>query len=170
MSNFSVLADAIEKINAKLDVLQGRMDAPSPARAAAAGDKETVDPVPQEMPVGFHDQAPGMEELVKRYVRNEISMQAQADDLGTFEEEDDFTEDDYEELPLGQFDVTEYEMEDDSDMPRILDADEVAPCEPESPHVPAITVPVDDAVASRAAPAASPAPAGLPFDPEGTSP
>jgi len=41
-----------------------------------------------------------MQEMVQRYIREEISKSAAADDMETFEESDDFGEDDPEIIPL----------------------------------------------------------------------
>lgn len=81
-------------------------------------DKETPDPVPMAVPVGY-DAPPTMEELIQRYVRQEVSQAASADGHGTFEDEDDFAMDDDEGLPFSQFENDELPMEmlADPDMP-----------------------------------------------------
>ncbi len=72
-------------------------------------DKEVPDPVPLAIPVGY-ETPPTMQEMIQQYVREELSVQAEADGLGTFEEEDDFELDDEEQMPLSGFEVTEYEL------------------------------------------------------------
>jgi len=85
-----------------------------------------------------------MTELIQQYVRLEVSQAAEEQDLGTFEQEDDFEESDQEELPFEQYEVSEYEMADDPDMPVTASPDD----------------PVVDEESPSAAPAAPPAEAG----------
>ncbi len=79
---------------------------------ARAKHPELPDPIPLEMPIGF-DHPPSIRELVQEYVRSEMSQQASKDDMGTFEEEDDFEEDDEALLDLSGFEVHEFEMVDE---------------------------------------------------------
>ena len=60
-----------------------------------------------------------MTELIQRYVRLEVSQQASADGHGSFDEEDDFSLEDHNPLPMEQYEVNEYQMEDDPDMPSV---------------------------------------------------
>ena len=78
-------------------------------------DKEYPDPRPMAVPVGY-ETPPTMTELIQLYVRQEVSQQASADNMGTFDEEDDFSDDDPESLPVSQYEVNEYEMSEDPDM------------------------------------------------------
>ena len=64
-----------------------------------------------------------MTELIQRYVRLEVSQAAVEDGQGSFEEEDDFSLDDHNPLPMEQYQVNEYTMEDDPEMPSIEGAD-----------------------------------------------
>ncbi len=73
---------------------------------------EIPDPIPLEMPIGM-EQPPSMRELVQEYVRSEMSQQAAEADMGTFEEEDDFDEEDEALLDLSGFEVHEFEMVDE---------------------------------------------------------
>jgi len=150
-SNFSIMADAMAEIRRDIAELRARMDAPSQRErltALARADKETPDPTPVEIPGGMV--APDtIQEMIQRYVRNEVSQQAAMDNLGTFEEEDDFTEDDTDDLPFSEFDVTDYELEPDPEMPPTDDAD------PPADEVPTVVNPCVPAE-PPAAPAASP--------------
>ena len=71
------------------------------------------------VPTGY-ETPPTMTELIQLYVREEVSQAASAQNMGTFEEEDDFEEDDEELLPVGQYEVNEYEMAEDPDMQTTL--------------------------------------------------
>jgi len=79
---------------------------------------EELDPTPLEMPLDY-GQPPSMRELVQQYVRGELSAAAAQHELGTFEEEDDFEEENPDLLDLSGYEVTEFEMvdEDPSDDP-----------------------------------------------------
>ena len=78
--------------------------------------KEVPDTTPLSIPVGY-ETPPTMTELIQRYVRLEVSQQASADGDGTFQEEDDFSEDEHYPLPFTPFDVNALPMEADPDMP-----------------------------------------------------
>jgi len=108
------------------------------------------------IPVGY-EHPPTMTDLIQRYVRLEVSQAAEADGLGSFEEEDDYSVESHDPLPMERFEVNEYSMEEDPDMPA---TDDAAPPEPDpsTGHIP----PAD------AAPAA-PAPPGAPTS-EATTP
>jgi len=94
-------------------------------------DKEVLDPTPAAIPISVSS-PPSMQELVQRYVRETVSEIARDEGHGTFEEEDDFEEDDHDELSLSGFEVTEYQMEDD---PGIEDGEGEKPADspPEAP-------------------------------------
>ena len=89
-------------------------------------DKEYPDPRPVSVPMGY-ETPPTMTELIQLYVRQEVSQAASAQEMGTFDQEDDFSEDDDELMPPAQYEVNEYEMADDPDMQAPLDT------APESP-------------------------------------
>ncbi len=76
---------------------------------ARASLPEVPDPIPLELPVGY-EQPPSMQELVQQYVRETLSDDAAASDMGTFEEEDDFEVDDENLLDLSGYEVHEFEM------------------------------------------------------------
>ena len=100
-------------------------------------DQEIPDPVPRALPVGY-EAPPTMEEMIQRYVRLEVSQAASAQDMGTFEQEDDFTADEADQddfLPLGQFDISELEMEPDPEMPETAPVED-PPSGVDSPAVP----------------------------------
>ncbi len=97
-------------------------------------DKEHPDKTPLALPVGYQT-PPTMEEMIQMYVRHAVSDAASDQGYGTFEEEDDFGEDDQSPLPFPEYEVNEYEMEDDPDMP------ETAPVEDPSPGSPATAEP-----------------------------
>lgn len=100
--------------------------------------KEVPDPVPLEMPVGY-ETPPTMEEMIQQYVRQELSVQAQEQGFGTFEEEDDFEIEDPEEISMSGFEVDEFAMTDEeaiedasppSAAPEASEEPSAAPAEP----------------------------------------
>ncbi len=94
---------------------------------------ELLDPVPLEMPIGYGG-PPSMRELVQEYVRETMS-ESREPELGSFEEEDDFGEEEPELLDLSGFEVVEYEM-----------VEEFAPEAPASPAPPAAEPPAEPAI------------------------
>ncbi len=101
--------------------------------------REVPDPIPLEMPIGM-ESPPSMRELVQEYVRTELSQHASDTDMGTFEEEDDFEEDDPALLDLSGFEVHEFEMvAEDAQGEPTADSD-LEGREPEK--APAVAVPV----------------------------
>ena len=116
--------------------IQGRTSAP-----------ETLDPVPME---GACQGPPGpvpMAEQIQAMIREEISVQAAEQDMGTFEQEDDFVEEDADLFLLSGFEVTEVPMEEE------IPVEDASP-PPESPQdesnseAPASATPPTDAPAS----------------------
>ena len=106
-------------------------------QAAASGAREHPSPIPVAIPVGY-DQPDTMAEMVQKYVRQEMSVHAKENAMGTFEEEDDFEiDDDQLDLPLSGYEVHEYDMVDEPD-PTVAPSTEPAP-EPsqEPPATPA---------------------------------
>ncbi len=95
-------------------------------------DQEHPDPTPVEIPLGSGP--PTVEELVRGYVEAEMSAYAQTQDLGTFEEEDDFDEEDPDLLDLSGFEVHEYEMVED-EVPSSAEEVPEAPSEPSEGEV-----------------------------------
>ncbi len=110
--------------------------------------KEVPDPRPVEIPVNISRGPPSVAELVQGYVAGEMSQWAAAQDLGTFEDEDDFDEEDPEVLDLSGFEVTEYEMEEEA-----LDRSEDGPTE-DPPSAP--PPPVDPSVETPPEPTEAP--------------
>ncbi len=76
-------------------------------------DREVPDPTPIEAPIGM-EIPPTMRELVQEYVEGAMSRAAAESQMGTFEEEDDFDEDDEGLLDLSGFEVHHYDMVDES--------------------------------------------------------
>ncbi len=98
-------------------------------------DKEIPNPIPVALPIGY-EAPPTMEDMIRMYVRHEVSQAASDQGLGTFEEEDDFSEDEQNPLPFPDYDVNEYDMENDPDMPETAPVEDppTAPADPsESP-------------------------------------
>jgi len=93
------------------------------ARAPA---REVPDPTPIELPIGY-DRPPTMRELVHEYVEGAMSAKAAESDYGTFEEEDDFEEDDPNLLDLSGYEVSEFEMVEEDETGEVIT--------PESPPV-----------------------------------
>ena len=63
-----------------------------------------------ELPVG-HDRPPSLREELQRYVRFELSKQAEASEFESFEEADDFQADDQAEDWSSQYELTELQEE-----------------------------------------------------------
>ena len=97
-------------------------------------DQERPDPTPVAIPIGYQ-QPDTMEEMVQQYVRREMSAYAQTQDMGTFEEEDDFEETDSEEMGLSGYEVHEYDMAPEEPEPD-ASPPEAAPEPPEAPADP----------------------------------
>ncbi len=117
------MADSLREIRKELSALKDRMDGPTHRQQLAKraqGMKEHPDPTPVEIP-GGRDAPDTIQELIKRYVRTELSAQASDQSLGTFEEEDDFTEDATDQLPFSEFEIPDSEP--DLDMPDVGDLD-----------------------------------------------
>ncbi len=151
-SNFTILADELREIRAQLVELHRRLDAPSHREQiqTRARDIEVPDPIPLEIPGGQRDQAESIQEIIARYVQIEHAK-LQDDDLGTFEQEDDFTEDDFDHLPASLFEIEEHvDLEPDPEMPAADDASDLED-DPSTGHIP-------------------PAPAADPSVPEATDP
>lgn len=79
---------------------------------ARAPDKEVPDPKPIAIPIAMQT-PPTMAELVQKYVAGALSEQAASQQMGTFEEEDDFEEEDPELLALSLFELNAQQMEDE---------------------------------------------------------
>ena len=80
--------------------------------AGAISDKETPDPTPVELPTDlYYPETLAMQ--IQRYVREGLSAVAADQNLGTFEEEDDFTDENPSDLPLTGFEVVEFPMEEE---------------------------------------------------------
>ncbi len=93
---------------------------------------EKLDPTPVALPLGSEGPS-SIAELVQQYVAGALSQHAAQQNFGTFEEEDDFDEEDPELLNLSGFEVTEYEFE------------EEIPPEPEAPPEPSPAPPQAEA-------------------------
>ena len=70
------------------------------------------------LPVGY-EVPPTMTQLIQRFVRQEVSQAASDKELGTFDDEDDFSVESLNPLPMEQYSVNEYDMADDPDMPGV---------------------------------------------------
>lgn len=105
-----------EKILEELRALRKLQEAPPHRRelhsAAAAADHEIADTTPMEIPIQFQG-GPSTSQIIQDMVRQEVSQWAREENLGTFQEEDDFEEEDPDLISMTQFELTEYQMEDD---------------------------------------------------------
>ena len=146
MSNISKTAAALEAIREDIRELRDRLSAPSQRerlRAAAQADAESPDPMPHAL---YEDQQRGPESIqdqIQRFVRMELSAQAESHELESFAEADDFSEDDFDSLPTSIFEVNEAEMDMDPEMPRIEDADDSRAIDSGAEPIPAEPPPVD---------------------------
>lgn len=157
-SNFTVMADQLREIREELAALAKLVHAPSHRAALQARplDREHPDPTPVEIPGGQTANPETLEQLVARYVQAEHAAHADPN-VGTFAEEDDFTEDLHDEIPLpAHFDVSDYEMEPDPQMPSTEDASQLDPPEPGA-AAPSEKPPVDPAPPVPASAEATPA-------------
>ena len=114
-----------QEVRQQLEALGGlfRQSRRERLSGARIGDgKEHPDPTPVEMPLDY-DRPYSMQELVQRYIRQELSAQANAVGLGTFEEENDFTPEDPEEIVLTGYEVHEYDFIEDPVSPLVGDPD-----------------------------------------------
>ena len=78
------------------------------------------------IPVGY-ETPPTMTELIQRYVRLEVSQAASENNQGTFDEEDDFELVEHSPLPFEQYQVNEYKMSEDPDMPTTAPVEDPPP-------------------------------------------
>lgn len=65
---------------------------------------EAVDPEPVEWPAGLKA-PPSLEDRIRRLIRTELSRQAEEAGGGSFEEEDDFEDEDYDPLPMSPYEI-----------------------------------------------------------------
>lgn len=104
---------------------------------ARARTPEVLDPIPLAGPIDHGP--PSMRDLVQEYVREAFSQHAHENDLGTFEEEDDFEPEDEDLLNMSGFEVSEFPLEDEAPMedpsppPPAAEPGE-APTEPPAPE------------------------------------
>ncbi len=124
------VADELAKLRSLLErprrvAIQERVSAP-----------EVPDPVPLELPIGMGG-PPSMRELVQEYVRGAMSQYAEEHELGTFEQEDDFEEENPELLDLSGYEVHEFEMVDEPGENDPAPAPEPEPPEPDPAAEPA---------------------------------
>jgi len=121
------MAAELTAIREQIESLRLRLEAPShreSLRKTALNDHENPDQRPHSLAETGLRAPETIQEQIQRYVRNEMSDYAAEHQFGTFEEEDDFTEEDHDALPGSNFEIPDYELEPDPDMPRIEDADD----------------------------------------------
>ncbi len=161
MGNASQTAAALEAIREDIRELKLRLQQPTQRehlRERARVDKEHPDPMPHSLYESGANAPETIQQQIQRYVRQEVSAHAALDELETFDQADDFEEDNFDALPASMFEVQQ-ELEDDPEMPRILDADDSraipqgdsSPAEPPlQPQQPAASsVPEGDASSSN---------------------
>lgn len=90
--------------------------------------KERVDPTPIEVPI---TQPPTLKEMVRSIVRTEVSRAAYEQGFDTFEEHDDFSEEDPDPDFTSRYEVREMEEEDIQPPPKAPKAERKAPEETE---------------------------------------
>lgn len=110
--------------------------------ASQEAQKEVVDPVPVEIPLS-NQRPPSLKEEMMRYIRQEISNQARDKGHETFEEFDDFSDDEPEmALPPSPYTVQMEDVpggaylypEDEKAAEGLSGAPEASTMPPESPH------------------------------------
>ncbi len=135
-TDFAILADQLAEIRGELAEMRKFLFQPTngqTVREAARRDAEHPDPTPIEIPGG--QMAPDtVQQLIQRYVQMEHSR-LDDENLGPFEEEEDFAEDDTDHLPDSLFEINEYELEPDPDMPEVLDASKLTVSTQDAPPV-----------------------------------
>ncbi len=83
---------------------------------------ESLDRTPVEMPIGYQ-QPETLASQMRRFIKDEVSKQAVAENMGSFEEEDDFEMPD--ELPLTNYEMTDMEeVEEPEVFEKLLEQDE----------------------------------------------
>jgi len=115
------MADSLREIRGELADLRKQVERPSQRSqltAKAREDAEHPDPTPMELPTGL-SRPESIQDMIRSYIRTELSQTALKQEFGTFEEEDDFTEDDFDQLPASLFEIAEYELEADREMPEL---------------------------------------------------
>ena len=85
--------------------------------------KETLDPVPLELAPGIHP--PTMLEQIRRMVTY-VSEEAGSQGYGTFDEEDDFVDDEFPDEPLSGHEIDDLEPDPEMMSSADLDADDLA--------------------------------------------
>lgn len=86
--------------------------------------KERVDPTPVEVPI---QQPPTLKEMVRSIVRTEVSRAAYEQGFDTFEEHDDFEEEDPDPDFTSRYEVVEMEEEDIQPPPKAAEPERKAP-------------------------------------------
>ncbi len=104
-----------------------------------------MDNTPVDMPIGM-ERPPSMRELVQEYVEGALSQRAQDEQMGTFEEEDDFEADDPDLLDLSGFEVFEHPMAEEDEAGTVVASedppvDAPAASEPPPTEPPVVEVP-----------------------------
>jgi len=82
----------------------------------AQGMYDPADPMPMEIPLGM-ELPESLDLKIQRLVAHGLAGYARDNAKGTFQEEDDFSEDDPELLPVSAFQLTDFQMEEEGDQP-----------------------------------------------------
>lgn len=98
------------------------------------GRREHPDPTPIEVPIGYKH-PPTLREQMQMYIREELSVQAKAQGLGSFDEENDFEAEDPDIIPLSGYEVHEYQFDEEPGSP-LRDDPEFSPAEPSAVDAP----------------------------------
>lgn len=109
---------AFGKVAAQLEELGGlfRRSRREALRTELGDGKEHPDPTPHELAVEFQS-PPSIEDMIRRYVRNEVSSAAQGDGYESWEEADDFEPEDPDELPFSPYVLTEHQLTEELPLP-----------------------------------------------------
>ncbi len=95
---------------------------------------EILDETPVEMPVGY-EEPETLADQMRRFIKDEVSKQAVADNMGSFEEEDDFELDEME--PLTNYELTDMEeVEDPGQFEKLTDEEKFHPLEKQADDPP----------------------------------
>ncbi len=90
---------------------------------------ENLDITPVELPIGYQEPE-SLASQMRRFIKDEVSKQAIADNLGSFEEEDDF---ELEDVPLTNYEMTDMQEVDEIDWHESSSTDEKEPDKGEDP-------------------------------------
>lgn len=92
-------------------------------------EREKNDPTPMAKPIGYN-QPLSLQDEIRRFIRQEVSVQAQDDGHETFEEADDFEEEDPDTVDLTNYELTALQALENAEEINLDAPDDPSPAEP----------------------------------------